>query len=236
MEVFEQTPDTFDSSGWTNEGSSESKRDQSSFENVEHFENIEYISYDEIGPDDADLMSGELESEAGLIKNIFTYEDDDNEIHVDYIDAYDESQSPPDLHKKAAATDPQGGEDKESLVPEKSKIRNPFKNDRETGKGKVVKIPHKLISSKMKKKTEASSSSTGLRTKTDSTETLHKKRLKKFHKGLLRQLFQVSPGSTQSDKRSGRGNPVHQVATLVADLTDFAASYNKLTSVLRRSP
>ena len=257
VEVYNQPPYTFDSSGWKREKSTNPKLAQNSFEILG---NVDYISYDEIGPEDPDLVFGGLETEDGLIKNIFTYEDDDNEIHVDYI-AYDESESLPEIPKGYSAREPQGGRDAESeklLVPdlafklEGSKTKNFFKNDKKRGKSKfhakkkkVVdegkdRNPPRLISlAKKKKKTIAASStlspsedsSTPSPEKVDSAEVsesaAHKKRVKKLSKDLLRQFFQVAPG----EKAPGLGG-LQRVATFVAELTNFATSYNKLANVL----
>ena len=275
MEVYNQPPYAFDSSGWKTEKNSNSKLAQNSFETLG---NVDYISYDEIGPEDADSMFGGLETEDGLIKNIFTYEDDDNEIHVDYI-AYDESESIPEIPKDSSPSEQQGGRDAESekfLVPdldfklETSKTKNFFKKDKKRGKSKfhakkkVVddqgkeRNPPRLISLAKKKKkktidasstlTPAEDDSTPRPEKVDSTEVsksaAHKKWVNKLSKDLLRQFFQVPPGGMQfqvqvppgviqTEKEPGLGgNALHRVSTFVAELTNFASSYNKLASVL----
>ena len=260
MEVFKQPPYAFESSGWETEKSTNSKLAQNSFETLG---NVDYISYDEIGPEDPDLMFGGLESEDGLITNIFTYEDDDNEIHMDYI-AYDESESSPEIPKDSSPTEPQGGTDAESekfLVPdldfklERSKTKNFFKKDKKQGKSKfhakkkVVddegkeRNPPRLISLTKKKKentidaSPAEDDSSTRPEKVDSTEVsksaAHKNWVKKLSKDLLRQFFHVRPGVIQVEKEPGLGgNALHRVSTFVAELTNFATSYNKLASVL----
>ena len=283
MEVYKQPPYAFDSSGWKTEKNTNSKLAQNS---IETLGNVDYISYDEIGPEDPDSMFGGLESEDGLIENIFTYEDDDNEIHVDYI-AYDESESIPEIPKDSSPSEQQGGRDAESekfLVPdldfklETSKTKNFFKKDKKRGKSKfpakkkVVddngkeRNPPRLISlakKKKKKTTDASSTlspaeddSSTRPKKVDSTEVsesaAHKKWVNKLSKQLLRQFFQVPrggmhqvnqvppgvqvqvpPGVIQAEKGPGLGgNALHRVSTFVAELTNFATSYNKLASVL----
>ena len=243
-----------------------SKVAKNTFENVEILENGNYISYDEIGPEDPDLMFGGLESEDGLIKNIFTYEDDDNEIHVDYI-TYDESASLPEIPKSSFVAKPKGGGSKESeklVVPEleRSKNKNFFKNDKKPGKSSSGKYhpkkktvsgkernPHHLISLAKKKKRKATDSSSTASPieeiltanpergeKADSTQVSEpdKKRLKKFSKGLLRQFLQVPPGLIQAGEGGG-DNSLHRVSTFVAELTNFATSYNKLANVLLQS-
>ena len=252
MEVYKQLTDTFDSSGWRREKSKSSKVAQNSFENVEILGNEEFISYDEIGTENLELMFGGLESEDGLIKNIFTYEDDDNEIHVDYI-TYDDSESLPEVSRPVIK--PQEGGDEESVKSERSKTKNHFRNDKkpvESSSGRFhpkkktvpgkEKNPHHLISlAKKKKKTSSTASpiEEGLTTnlergeKDDSAQVSqpHKKKLKKFSKGLLRQFLQVPPGLIQAGK-GGEDNSLHRVSIFVADLTKFATSYNKLANVL----
>ena len=195
MEVFNQLPETFDSSGWKMENDKNSKVAKNSFENVEILESGNYISYDEIGPEDPDSMFGGLESEDGLIKNIFTYEDDDNEIHVDYI-AYDESESIPEIPKDSSPSEQQGGRDAESekfLVPdldfklETSKTKNFFKKDKKRGKSKfrakkkVVddqgkeRTPPRLISLAKKKKKKTTDASSTLSPAEDDSSTRPKK-------------------------------------------------------------
>ena len=137
VEVYKQPLDTFDSVGWRREKTQISEMAQNSFENVGILGNKEFNSYDEIGTADPDLMFGGLESEDGLIKNIFTYEDDDNEIHVDYI-AYDESESVSEVPISFGVTKPHGGGDEESVKPERSK--NFFKNDKRPGKTSTGKL------------------------------------------------------------------------------------------------
>ena len=260
VEAYKQPPDVFDSSGWKREKSRNPKVAQNSFEILG---NRDYFSYDEIGPEDTEFAFGGLKSEDGLIKNIFTYEDDDNEIHVDYI-AYDESESLPEIPKGSTSAQLQGERGEESgklLVPaldvklERIKTKNFFKNDRKPSKNysskfltkkKVVdqgkeRNPH-LTKKKKKKAIEAGPTEedglTARPEKADSTlmvsDQSHKKRLKNFSQGLLRQFFKVPPGVMlqQEKEQELGGKALHRVYTFVGDLTNFATSYNKLATVL----
>ena len=234
------------------------KGSQNHFANDEIVENE--LSY-EVGPKDTYVTFEGQKNEEGQFENIFTFEDDDDdEIHFEYI-TYDESHLLEEEGPSLASSQEEGpslagshgggnAEIDKSQDPHfdaKLEKGNFFKNRKRPshgmsdGKQSLIKAEEKnpnptTSQAKQKKNVHTNDlNPTVTSPKRDSTSVkdLLKINLKKIGSS---ELFKVSPPLmyTTKDIEVG-GASFDQVSNIVNELTKFATSYNKLANVLLQS-